>query len=113
MVDILDRHDPRQFGVGGRFSRFAAPLTRMWLRINSCALSPLRGARARAAPATTAAARWRGSAMDVTMTRRSLLSTTMTAGLAMAFTRPARAQSSYPDKPIKIILPYTAGSPND
>jgi Uncharacterized protein conserved in bacteria len=24
-----------------------------------------------------------------------------------------RAQSSYPDRPIKIIVPYTAGSPND
>ena len=51
--------------------------------------------------------------MNATMTRRSLLSTTMTAGLAAALVGPVRAQSTYPDKPIKIILPYTAGSPND
>src|SRR5205807_5134565 len=57
--------------------------------------------------------RRRGSAMNATMTRRSLLSITMTAGLGVAFTRYSRAQPTYPDKPIKIILPYTAGSPND
>jgi len=51
--------------------------------------------------------------MNATMTRRSLLSITMTAGLGVAFTRYSRAQPTYPDKPIKIILPYTAGSPND
>ena len=33
-------------------------------------------------------------------------------GLAFGQSLPARAQS-YPDKPIKLILPYTAGSPND
>ncbi|MHC2443800.1 hypothetical protein ACVI7B_003470, partial [Bradyrhizobium elkanii] len=26
--DILDRHDPRQFGLSGLFTRFAQPLTR-------------------------------------------------------------------------------------
>src|SRR5258708_19228119 len=47
------------------------------------------------------------------MTRRGLLSGMMTAGLAVAVTGSGRAQSSYPDRPIKIILPYTPGSPND
>jgi tripartite-type tricarboxylate transporter receptor subunit TctC len=47
------------------------------------------------------------------MTRRSLLSATMAAALAVALTSSSRAQSSYPDRPIKIILPYTPGSPND
>jgi tripartite-type tricarboxylate transporter receptor subunit TctC len=48
-----------------------------------------------------------------TMTRRDLLFAMMTAGLAVAVTRSVRAQSAYPDRPIKIILPYTPGSPND
>ena len=47
------------------------------------------------------------------MTRRGLLSGMMTAALAVALTGSSRAQSSYPDRPIKIILPYTPGSPND
>ena len=34
------------------------------------------------------------------------------AGILSAFPRVARAQS-YPSKPIRLILPYTAGSPND
>src|SRR5512133_3835399 len=46
-----------------------------------------------------------------TVTRRSLLS--VTAGLAAAVIGSSRAQSCYPDRPIKIILPYTPGSPND
>jgi tripartite-type tricarboxylate transporter receptor subunit TctC len=37
----------------------------------------------------------------------------MTGGLALAVIGSRAAQSSYPDKSIKIILPYTAGSPND
>ena len=37
----------------------------------------------------------------------------MSAALAVAFTGSGRAQSVYPDRPIKVILPYTAGSPND
>ena len=36
-----------------------------------------------------------------------------TGALAAALIGPGRAQSSYPDRPIKIIVPYTAGSPND
>jgi tripartite-type tricarboxylate transporter receptor subunit TctC len=48
-----------------------------------------------------------------TVTRRSLLSATVTAGFAAAVIGSSRAQSSYPDRPIKIILPYTPGSPND
>jgi tripartite-type tricarboxylate transporter receptor subunit TctC len=48
-----------------------------------------------------------------TVTRRSLLSATVTAGLAGAVIGSSRAQSFYPDRPIKIILPYTPGSPND
>src|ERR1700722_19716042 len=27
IVDILDRHDPRQFGLSGLFTRFAEPFT--------------------------------------------------------------------------------------
>ena len=41
------------------------------------------------------------------------MSETTAAGLAVAIIRPVRAQSTYPDRPIKVILPYTAGSPND
>lgn len=36
-----------------------------------------------------------------------------TGALAVALVGSGRAQSSYPDRPIKIIVPYTAGSPND
>jgi len=36
-----------------------------------------------------------------------------TGALAAALIGSGRAQSSYPDRPIKIIVPYTAGSPND
>jgi tripartite-type tricarboxylate transporter receptor subunit TctC len=49
----------------------------------------------------------------ITVTRRSLLWGTLTVGLAPAVIGSSRAESTYPDKPIKIILPYTAGSPND
>src|SRR4051795_9649773 len=55
--------------------------------------------------------------MEKTMiTRRSLLSGTAAAGLCMSGLGFAQTQShaqSYPDRPIKVILPYTAGSPND
>src|SRR4030088_2675243 len=55
--------------------------------------------------------------MEKTMiTRRSLLSGTTAAGLTRSGIGFAQAQSqaqSYPDRPIKVILPYTAGSPND
>ena len=55
--------------------------------------------------------------MEKTMiTRRSLLSGTTAAGLSMSGISFAHGQSqaqSYPDRPIKVILPYTAGSPND
>src|SRR5262249_22940717 len=44
------------------------------------------------------------------LTRRGLLTGTIGVGLGAASF--ARAQS-YPSKPIKMILPYTAGSPND
>ena len=44
------------------------------------------------------------------LTRRGLLTGTIGVGLSAASF--ARAQS-YPSKPIKMILPYTAGSPND
>jgi len=47
------------------------------------------------------------------LTRRRLLSKTAAGALALALTRSTRAQSTYPDRPIKVILPYTAGSPND
>src|SRR5262245_38176798 len=48
-----------------------------------------------------------------TVTRRRLLSATVTAGFATVVIGASRAQSSYPDRPISIILPYTPGSPND
>lgn len=44
------------------------------------------------------------------MTRRRLLTSTIAASFGAASF--ARAQN-YPGKPIKVILPYTAGSPND
>src|SRR3954468_14766297 len=48
------------------------------------------------------------------ITRRSLLSGTAAAGLSMSGIGFAHSQAqSYPDRPIKVILPYTAGSPND
>jgi tripartite-type tricarboxylate transporter receptor subunit TctC len=46
------------------------------------------------------------------ITRRGLLTGTVAAGLGLRATGFARAQS-YPNKPIKVVLPYTAGSPND
>ena len=52
------------------------------------------------------------------ITRRSLLAGTTAAGLSMSGLGFAQVQSqaqsqaqSYPDRPIKVILPYTAGSP--
>ena len=50
--------------------------------------------------------------MQAAVTRRSLVCAS-TGPFAAALIGPGRAQFSYPDKPIKIILPYTAGSPND
>ena len=32
---------------------------------------------------------------------------------ALPFARAARAQSRYPDKPIRLIIPWTAGGPAD
>jgi tripartite-type tricarboxylate transporter receptor subunit TctC len=46
------------------------------------------------------------------ITRRGLLTGTMAAGVGLSAGGLALAQS-YPSKPIKAILPYTAGSPND
>src|SRR3954465_2135695 len=46
------------------------------------------------------------------ITKRNLLSGTIAAGFGFAATGIARAQS-YPSKPIKVVLPYTPGSPND
>src|SRR6266550_8472002 len=51
--------------------------------------------------------------MKAAVTRRSLVCAAATGGLAAALIGSGRAQSSYPDRPIKIIVPYTAGSPND
>jgi tripartite-type tricarboxylate transporter receptor subunit TctC len=47
---------------------------------------------------------------DAMITRRRLL--TGTSASVVAFTGAARAQG-FPSKPIKLILPYTPGSPND
>ena len=44
------------------------------------------------------------------MTMRRILAAA--AGLALMASAPAQAQS-YPDRPIKLVLPFTAGSPND
>src|SRR6266478_2204464 len=38
---------------------------------------------------------------------------TVAAALGTIVVARAHAQPSYPDRPIKVILPYTAGSPND
>jgi tripartite-type tricarboxylate transporter receptor subunit TctC len=46
------------------------------------------------------------------ITRRGLLTTGAAAGLSLSAADFARAQA-YPNKPIKVVLPYTAGSPND
>jgi tripartite-type tricarboxylate transporter receptor subunit TctC len=47
------------------------------------------------------------------ITRRRLLTGTIATSLgATVLSNPARAQA-FPSKPIKVILPYTAGSPND
>jgi tripartite-type tricarboxylate transporter receptor subunit TctC len=51
--------------------------------------------------------------MTAAVTRRSLVRAAATGALAAALIGSGRAQSSYPDRPIKIIVPYTAGSPND
>jgi len=51
--------------------------------------------------------------MKAAVTRRSLMGAAATGALAAALIGSGRAQSSYPDSPIKIIVPYTAGSPND
>jgi tripartite-type tricarboxylate transporter receptor subunit TctC len=51
--------------------------------------------------------------MKAAVTRRSLMGAAATGALAAALIGSGRAQSSYPDRPIKIIVPYTAGSPND
>jgi tripartite-type tricarboxylate transporter receptor subunit TctC len=45
------------------------------------------------------------------ITRRRLL-TTIATGAGLALATSAKAQA-FPSKPIKVILPYTAGSPND
>ncbi len=50
--------------------------------------------------------------MTTIITRRRLLARTI-AALGVAAAGSARGQSPYPDKPIKAILPYTPGSPND
>jgi tripartite-type tricarboxylate transporter receptor subunit TctC len=44
--------------------------------------------------------------------RRLVLGAAALAGLAIAGPQSAEAQA-YPDRPIKLILPFTAGSPND
>jgi tripartite-type tricarboxylate transporter receptor subunit TctC len=43
---------------------------------------------------------------------RVVLAVALAVGLAAATAQPGAAQS-YPDRPIKLILPFTAGSPND
>jgi len=47
------------------------------------------------------------------LARRILLTAAATIGLAAAAPGLAQAQTAYPTKPIRLILAYTAGSPND
>lgn len=46
------------------------------------------------------------------ITRRRLLTGTIAAGAASGFAGMARSQG-YPSRPVRMVLPYTAGSPND
>jgi tripartite-type tricarboxylate transporter receptor subunit TctC len=46
------------------------------------------------------------------LTRRSLLTAGVAGGVGLITAERAHAQS-YPGKPVRLILPYTAGSPND
>src|SRR5262247_2321346 len=46
------------------------------------------------------------------ITRRRFLTTTIATGVGLAFGHSTNAQA-FPSKPIKVVLPYTAGSPND
>jgi tripartite-type tricarboxylate transporter receptor subunit TctC len=45
-------------------------------------------------------------------TRRVFLAASVAIGVGLAVVAPGHSQS-YPSKPIRLILPYTAGSPND
>lgn len=47
------------------------------------------------------------------MNTRRLLLKTMLAGVAMSATRIAAAQSTFPDRPLKLIVPYSAGGGTD
>jgi tripartite-type tricarboxylate transporter receptor subunit TctC len=47
------------------------------------------------------------------MQRRALLTASLAAASALAAPRPVRAQPAYPDKPIRLILPFSAGGPTD
>jgi len=47
------------------------------------------------------------------LARRILLTAAATLGLAAAAPGLAQAQTPYPTKPVRLILAYTAGSPND
>ncbi|WP_062361725.1 tripartite tricarboxylate transporter substrate binding protein [Variovorax paradoxus] len=52
--------------------------------------------------------------MQTFQRRRALLAAAVGAALALAFVAgPARAQDSYPAKPIRIVVPYPAGGFND
>lgn len=52
--------------------------------------------------------------MQTFQRRRALLAAAVGAALALAFVvGPARAQDSYPAKPIRIVVPYPAGGFND
>jgi tripartite-type tricarboxylate transporter receptor subunit TctC len=50
--------------------------------------------------------------MQAAVTRRYLVCAA-TGRFAAALIGSGRAQSSYPERSIKVIVPYTAGSPND
>jgi tripartite-type tricarboxylate transporter receptor subunit TctC len=66
--------------------------------------------RAFAAAGLTWPAAWRQNAM--TGINRTAMRAVLLAGLAIGSTATAYAQT-YPDRPIRLLLPYTAGSPND
>lgn len=48
----------------------------------------------------------------MSITRRTILKSVAAGGLSLSGVYPGHAQS-YPNRPIKLILPYSAGSPND
>lgn len=49
----------------------------------------------------------------MTMQRRGLMSAAAAGGLALTALRPARAQANWPNKPVRIVVPYAPGGGTD